>query len=160
MDNFEKMFLGRSFGLMLPKRDKSQIEKYVAMHSSINVRAENSPFPRQIDFWAFSIAAALVLKLDPLDGPPSRWGTVFIYTSQGVMNNDLCSLLAVVAVAKMGCESPDVADPQRIVELSNRLAGAGCPKVLEKLSVNALRTTPLDRAIELARSLKMQMLYE
>ena len=70
------------------------------------------------------------------------------------MDNDLCSLLALVAVAKMGHDDPDVGDPKRIVDLSNRLAGAGCPVVLAKLSENALRTTPLDRAIELARSLQ------
>ena len=42
----------------------------------------------------------------------------------------------------------------RLVELANRLAGAGCPIVLRKLSENALRTTPLDRAVELARTLR------
>ena len=30
---------------------------------------------------------------------------------------------------------------------------AGCPVVLKKLSVSFLRTTPLDRSIELARTL-------
>ena len=50
--------------------------------------------------------------------------------------------------------TPEVGDPRRIVELANRLAGAGCPAVLRKLSEDTLRTTPLDRAIELARTLQ------
>ena len=154
MSDFANLFQSRYYGLVLPTRDKAEIERYVAMHSGGPVNLERVPFRRQVDFWAFSIAAALAWDLEPLDGPATKWGTVFIYTSQGIMDNDLCSLLAVVAVAKMGHGDPDVGDPRRIVDLSNRLAGAGCPVVLEKLSENALRTTPLDRAIELARSLQ------
>ena len=154
MSDFANLFRSRQYSLVLPTRDKAQIERYVAMHSGGPVSLDRVPFRRQVDFWAFSIVAALAWDLEPLDGPATRWGTVFIYTSQGVMDNDLCSLLAVVAVAKMGHDDPDVGDPRRIVDLSNRLAGAGCPVVLEKLSENALRTTPLDRAIELARSLQ------
>ena len=41
-----------------------------------------------------------------------------------------------------------------VVDLANRLAGAGCPVVLKKLEETDLRTTPLDRALELARSLQ------
>ena len=154
MSDFVNLFRSRQYSLVLPTRDKAQIERYVAMHSGGAVSLERVPFRRQVDFWAFSIATALARDLDPLDGPATRWGTVFIYTSQGIMDNDLCSLLAVVAVAKMGHDDPDVGDPRRIVDLSNRLAGAGCPVVLKELSENALRTTPLDRAIELARSLQ------
>ena len=157
MSDFASLFSSRAHGLVLPTRDKAQIERYVAMHSGGPVSLERVPFRRQVDFWAFSIVAALALDLDPLDGPATRWGTVFIYTSQGIMDNDLCSLLAVVSVAKTGHDAPDVGDPRRIVDLSNRLAGAGCPVVLEKLSENALRTTPLDRAIELARWLQEQI---
>lgn len=155
MSDFANLFQSRSYGLVLPTRDKAQIERYVAMHSGGSVSLERVPFRRQVDFWAFSIVTALARDIEPLDdGPATRWGTVFIYTSQGIMDNELCSLLAVVAVAKMGHDDPDVGDPRRIVDLSNRLAGAGCPVVLKELSENALRTTPLDRAIELARSLQ------
>ena len=157
MSDFANLFQSRYYGLVLPTRDKAEIERYVAMHSGGSVSLERVPFRRQVDFWAFSIVAALAWDLEPLDGPATKWGTVFIYTSQGIMDNDLCSLLAVVAVAKMGHDDPDVGDPRRIVDLSNRLAGAGCPVVLEKLSENALRTTPLDRAIELARSLQQHV---
>ena len=153
MNEFSDLLSSRQFGLVLPKRDKEQIERYVAQ-SGRDVSVERVPFRRQVDFWAFSIATALTIKLEPVEGPPSRWGTVFIYSSQGVMNNDLCSLLAVVATAKMGIDSADVGDPGRIIEFSNRLAGAGCPVVLRKLSETSLRTTPLDRAIALATSLR------
>ena len=156
MNEFSERLSSRQYGLVLPKRDKQQIERYVAQ-SGRDVSVERVPFRRQVDFWAFSIATALTMKLEPLEGPPSRWGRVFIYTPQGVMDDDLCSLLAVVAIAKMGIDSPDVGNPARIIELSNRLAGVGCPAVLRKLSETSLRTTPLDRAVALARSLRAEV---
>ena len=73
------------------------------------------------------------------------------------MDNDLCALLAVIAVAKLGHNDPEVHEPRRIVDLANRLAGAGCPVVLKKLAETDLRTTPLDRALELARSLQVRV---
>ena len=153
MNEFSERLSSRQYSLVLPKRDKHQIERYVAQ-SGRDVSVERVPFRRQVDFWAFSIATALALKLEPVQGPPSRWGRVFIYTPQGVMDDDLCSLLAVVAIARMGIDKPDVGDPARVIELSNRLAGAGCPVVLRKLAESMLRTTPLDRAVAYARSLR------
>ena len=124
------------------------------MHSGERESAERRPFPRQVDFWAFSIATALALNLEPRESPAGRWGKNFIYTSQGIMDNDLCALLAVIAVAKLGHDAPEVDEPRRIVDLANRLAGAGWRAVLEELEETDLRTTPLDRALELARSLQ------
>ena len=152
MNEFFDRFSSRQYGLRLPTSDKNQIARYVAQ-SGRDVSAENVPFQRQVDFWAFSIVTALTMKLDPLAGALRSWGTVFIYSNQGVINNDLCSLLAVVATARMGIDSRDVDDPGQIIDMSNRLAGAGCPVVLSRLSETALRTTPLDRAITLARTL-------
>ena len=153
MNEFSERLFSRQFGLVLPKRDNDQIERYVAQMGR-DVSVERVPFRRQVDFWAFSIATALAMKLDPMDGALRRWGKVFIYTPQGVMDDDLCSLLAVVAIAKLGVDNPDVGNPSRIVDLANRLAGAGCPVVLKNLSETSLRTTPLDRVVEFARSLR------
>ena len=154
MSNFADLFRARGHGLVLPRDDEDAINRYVAMHSAERESAERRPFRRQVDFWAFSIATALALKLEPREGPTGRWGKKFIDTSQGIMDNDLCSLLAVIAVAKLGHDDPEVNESRRIVELANRLAGAGCPVVLKKLLENPLRTTPLDQALELARSLQ------
>ena len=154
MNDFATRFSGRSYALVLPTNDKAQFERYIAKQSTdSSAGVERFPFRRQVDFWAFSIAIALATNLNPLDGPASRWGTTFIYTSQGILNEDLCSLLAVIAVAKMGHDNPNAMDPSRIIDLANRLAGAGCPIVLKRLSEDALRTTPIDRVIEMARSL-------
>ena len=154
MSDFADLFRAKGHGLMLPRDDEDAINRYVAMHSGERESVERRPFPRQVDFWAFSIATALALKLKPREGPTGRWGKNFIYTSQGIMDNDLCSLIAVIAVAKLGHDDPEVSEPRRIVELANRLAGAGCPVVLKKLSESPLQTTPLDQALELARSLQ------
>ena len=154
VSDFADIFRNRSHGLVLPRDDDEAINRYVAMHSGERESVERRPFPRQVDFWAFSIATALALKLKPREGPVGRWGKSFIYTYQGVMDNDLCSILAVIAIAKLGHNNPEAYEPRRIIELANCLAGAGCPVVLKELSGDALRTTPLDRALEFASSLQ------
>ena len=154
MGQLASLFSRRAYGLVLPKNEDEEINRYVAMHASERDSVDRRPFRRQVDFWAFGIATALALGLEPREGLPSSWGKRFIDTSQGILNEDLCSLLAVVAVAKMGHDHVEVADIRRVVELANRLAGAGSPYVLTKLSESALRTTPLDRALELAKLLQ------
>ena len=154
MGQLASLFSARNYALVLPKSEDEDIGRYVAMHSAERDSVERRPFRRQVDFWAFAIAAALALKLEPRDGSPTSWGKRFIYTSQGILDDNLSSLLAVIAVAKMGHDHPEVAEIRRVVDLANRLAGAGCPYVLRKLSENALRTTPLDRAMVLAGSLQ------
>ena len=83
------------------------------------------------------------------------YGGIGTYVRLGpIMDNDFCSLLAVIAVAKLGHDDPEVDEPRRIIDLANRLAGAGCSVVLKELSEDALRTTPLDRALQFASSLQ------
>ena len=112
MSDFATLLSGRNYGLVLPRNDEEQIDRYVAMHSSERASIERRPFRRQVDFWAFSIVSALAWDLDPRQEPPARWGKVFIYTNQGILDNDLCSLLAVIAVAKLGHDDPDVSEPR------------------------------------------------
>ena len=152
MNEFYNRLASREYGLRLPTSDKDQIERYVA-RSGRDENNERVPFLRQVDFWAFSIATALALKLEPYSGASQQWGTVFIYTRQGILSNDLCSLLAIVATDRMGIQSPEIDDPGKIIELANRLACSGCPEVLKKLSSDQLRLTPLDRALSFAREL-------
>ena len=155
---FSDLLRATSHGLVLPKADEDAINRYVAMHSGSRENIESRPFPRKVDFWAFCIATALALELEPRDGVPSRWGQKFIDTPQGVVDDDVCSLLAIVAVAKLGLDDPGVTQSGRIVELANRLAAAGCPEVLRTLEKSPLRTTPLDQALDFARSLQNAVL--
>ena len=157
VSDFANILKSRSYGLTLPQEDDDAINRYVAMHSGERESVERRPFRRQVDFWAFSIATALALKLNPREGTVGRWGKTFIYTNQGILDDDLGSLLAVIAVAKLGHDDPEVDEPRRIVELSNRLAGAGCPVVLKELGKIDLRTTPLDHALQFASSLQDQV---
>ena len=152
-DYFSELFRATSHGLVLPRENEDGINRYVAMHTTDRTNVENRPFPRQVDLWAFCIATALALKLTPRDGRVSQWGKTFIYTSQGIIDDDLAALLAIVGVAKLGPDDPAVTESGRIIELANRLAAAGCPEVLRKLENSPLRTTPLDQALELAGSL-------
>ena len=160
MSDFGDLFRARGHALVLPRENEDEINRFVGMHSGERESVERRPFRRQVDFWAFCIATALAMKLEPRKDPAGRWGKNFIYTSQGIMDDDLCSLLAVIAVGRLGHENPEVTEIRRIVDLANRLAAAGCPVVLKKLSDNPLRTTPLDQMLELARSLQDRMTPE
>ena len=157
MNEFRTAFLG-NYRLVLPKNDKERVERYIAKQSATRGNVENVPFRRTVDFWSFTLGTALAKKLEPVSGPVSQWGTGFIYTYQGILDEDLCGLLAVVAVAKFGLDSPDVNNAGKIIELANRLAGAGTPIVLDKLAENSLRTTPLDQVITFARQLQRAVL--
>ena len=160
MSDFADLFRARGHGLVLPRENEDEINRFVGMHSGERESVERRPFRRQVDFWAFCIATALAMKLEPRKDPAGRWGKNFIYSSQGIMDDDLCSLLAVIAVGRLGHENPEATEIRRIVDLANRLAAAGCPVVLKKLSDNPLRTTPLDQMLELARSLQDGMTPE
>ena len=153
MNYFANFVSSHAHALRLPERSKSDVERYVRQHQK-GVGLERAPFRRQIDFWAFSIGTALANGIAPLAGDSSTWGRKFADTRSVELPDGVCELLAVVALAELGPEHDGVDDPKEIVELGNRLAGAGCPKVLEKLSSPDLRLTALDKTLEFAASLR------
>lgn len=116
VSDFADIFKSRSHGLVLPQDDDEAINRYVAMHSGERESVERRPFRRQVDFWAFSIATALALKLEPREGTVGQWGKTFIYTNQGILDNDLGSLLAVITVAKLGHDDPEVDQGQILLD--------------------------------------------
>ena len=153
---FRNLLTAQAHSLLLPKAHKADIERYVTMHSlgGTGATRERAPFQRQLDFWTFSIATALARQLQPLQvDPPSQWGEKFVDTRSVDMSEDVCAILAVVTVARLGYQHPEVDMPRRIIELGNRFAAVGCPVVLESLSADVLRKPALDRAIDLARDL-------
>ena len=143
---------------MLPKESEEQIHRYVDTHQtrSINSR-ERTPFRRQLDFWAFCIAYALAKQLRPLESQSSL--RRFTDTRAVQVGDELSEWLAVVAFAKIGHDDPDANDPTKIVEMCNRLAGAGTPHVLGKLQ-QSFGKTPLQAALEIAESLVEQSIGE
>ena len=90
----------------------------------------------------------------PLPEGSSTWGKKFADTRSVQMPDGLCEILAVIALTELGPDHDGIDDPKQIIELGNRLAGAGCPKVLEQLSDPDLRLTALDKALEFATSLR------
>ena len=151
MSYFAELLTLKAHTLRLPKNSKEDIQRLVQMHQSASI--ERAPFRRQLDFWAFSIATALAQGLDPLDGPSSKWGDKFIDTREVEMPGTLCDLLAVTAFCHLGFESEEINDPIQIIEIGNRLAGAGCPVVLQHMASEDLRLTPLVKALNLAAGL-------
>ena len=157
MNYFTILFSSQAHTLRLPKESKDDVERYVLQHQKGAVSLERAPFRRQIDFWAFSIATALANGMAPLAEGSSTWGKKFADTRSVQMPDSLCETLAVVALAELGPSHDSIDDPKQIIELGNRLAGAGCPKVLKQLGDPDLRLTTLDKALEFAASLRSEV---
>ena len=151
MAYFALLLTQKAHTLRLPKNSKDDIQRHVQMHQSTSI--ERAPFRRQLDFWAFSIATALAENLDPRDGPTNSWGDPFVSTRDVEMPNTLCDILAIAAFRHLGSEHEGIDDPAQIIEVGNRLAGTGCPIVLEQMGSKDLRLTPLDKALNFAAHL-------
>ena len=157
MNYFTTLLSSQAHTLRLPENSKGNVERYVLQHQKGAVSPERAPFRRQIDFWAFSIATALANGMAPLPEGSSTWGKKFADTRSVQMPDGLCEMLAVIALTELGYDHDGIDDPKQIIELGNRLAGAGCPKVLEQLSDPDLRLTALGKALEFATSLRSEV---
>lgn len=151
MTYFAQLLSERAHTLRFPRQHTKEVQRHVRMHQA-TTSPERAPFHRQIDFWAFSLATALALDLAPLSAPSSKWGARFVDTRSVELSNRLCDLLAVAAFHHLGSDHEGIDDPAQIIEMGNRLAGAGCPTVLEQLNSPDLRLTPLDKVLSLATS--------
>lgn len=155
MNYFTTFLSTQAHTLRLPDQSKDDVERYVLQHQKGGLTSlERAPFRRQLDFWAFSIATALASGVEPLADGSSVWGKKFADTRSVQMPDNLCELLAVIALTELGHEHEGVDDPKQIIELGNRFAGAGCPKVLEQLNDPDLRITALEKALNFATSLR------
>ena len=157
MNYFTTLLSSQAHTLRLPDKSKDDIERYVLQHQKGSVTPERAPFRRQLDFWALAIATAIANGTPPLDQPSSSWGRKFADTRSVQMPDGLCEMLAVIALATLGPEHEGIDEPGQIIELGNRLAGAGCPELLKQLSDPDLRITTLDKALEFARAMRLEV---
>ena len=151
MNYFGSLLASRAFPLLLPKDYEDEVHRYVDMHQSRGMSTrERTPFRRQLDFWAFCLACALARKMEPLDSLSGM--RRFTDTRAVQVGDELSELLAVVAFNKIGHNDASASDPAKIIEMCNRLAGAGANYVLRKLQEEAV-STPLESALNIAESL-------
>ena len=148
---FAQLLTQKAYPLRLPRKYSDDVQRRVLQHQATT--PERAPFRRQLDFWAFSITTAMAQDLAPLDQQSSKWGKRFIDTRNVTIPENLADLLAVIAFHHLGYEHEGIYEPAQVIEVSNRLAGAGCPVVLEHLNSSDLRLTPLDKALNLAASM-------
>lgn len=160
MNYFTTLLSSQAHTLRLPDKSKDDIERYVLQHQKGSVSPERAPFRRQLDFWAFAIATATANGTPRLPEPSSKWGRKFADTRSVQMPDGLCEMLAVVALTTLGPEHEGIDDPGQIIEVGNRLAGAGCPELLKQLSEPNLRITTLDKALEFARAMRSTLQAE
>ena len=59
MNYFTNLLSSQAHSLRLPASSRDDVERYVMQHQKVAVSPERTPFRRQVDFWAFSIAVAL-----------------------------------------------------------------------------------------------------
>ena len=157
MNYFTTLLSSQAHTLRLPDKSKDDIERYVLQHQKGSVTPERAPFRRQLDFWALAIATAMANCTPPLDQPSSSWGRKFADTRSVQMPDGLCEMLAVVALTILGPEQEGIDDPAQIIEVGNRLAGAGCPELLKQLNDPDLRITALDKALEFASAMRSEV---
>lgn len=150
---FSGLLTQKAYSLFIPNKHFEEAHRYVRAHVKGPVDADTVPFSRRLDFWAFSVATALAQGLPPLEGSSSKWGRKFIDTRQVQVPERLCDLLAIAAFHHSEPEDPEIQNPRQIIAISNGLAGAGCPIVLERLNSPELRLTPLAKALDFAASM-------
>lgn len=154
MGYFSTLLSAQAHSLRLPEDSRDEVERIVIQHQKSGSSRERAPFSRQLDFWAFCIGAAVAKGKPPVEGPSTKWGRKFADTRSVQLSDDLCDLLAVLALTELGPDHEGLNDPAEIVEVGNRLAAAGCAEVLERLGDADLRLTTLDKALDYAATLK------
>ncbi len=150
---FRNLLWGKAYTLYIPKDDKDRAERCVQMHSGGGTNPEERPFKRQLDLWAMCVAVAAARDLEPRRGPISRWGRKFVDTRSVPVDEHIAGLLCVLAVSRYGVDSSDALDPGKIVELGNRLAGAGCPILLDRVFDAKRNVYPMTNLIDFATEL-------
>lgn len=148
---FAQLLTHKGHPLRFPKEHSNEVQGYVRQHQTAS--PERAPFRRQLDFWAFSITTAVAQGIPPLEQPSSKWGRRYTDTRSVIFAEPLASLLVVIAFHHLGPKHEGIDDPAQIIEINNRLAGAGCPIVLDHLRSLDLRLTPLEKALTLAASM-------
>ena len=154
MNYFRAFLTSHTHSLFLPKKWRDEIQRSVRQHQQGAGRdPESAPFGRQLDFWALAFATAVARDIPPIESRPSQGGHKFADTRSVELSDDLCELLAVVALGALGADDEGVGDPARVIELANQYAAAGCEEILRQLRPGDLRLSTLDKAINFATEL-------
>lgn len=151
MNYFKPLLTSRAHSLFLPKKWKDDVQRYVRQHQQGAGRnPESAPFARQLDFWSLALVVAIAQGLTPLASKPSQGGHKFADTGSVDLSDELCDLLAVVALGVLGANNEAVEDPARIIEVANQYAAVGCEELLRRLADPDLRLSTLDKAVTFA----------
>lgn len=136
--------LQKPYPLKLPEQYRDDVEKLVRAGVK-NQKPGFAPFSTKLDVWIFSIAVARHLKLEPI---PEEVGLrKFVDTaSVRVPERHLtCLLSAYVSLrgVNIGREGSRALSPNDVFDFGNRLAAAGIPEVVRKVSAKDFKVDPL-----------------
>ena len=92
---------------------------------------DQSPFPRMVDLWFFSLCVAARMDLEPSDTTKHETRKII---DGSIFGSDPWRVhtLMLIAIEKMG-DVQIVSEPRKMMALASGLAVAGLPKVLEML---------------------------
>ncbi len=148
---FSNFLTGRAYSLYLPTQARDGVARLVSKQQRTRTNLHMTPFRRHVDFWLLCVGVGLAEDLKPLEGLPTAWGYKFVDTREVRLRNEIYNFLTVIAFEELARDADRIDDPAQIINAANGLAGAACPQVLSELTSKDLRSTPLNKALRLAR---------
>jgi hypothetical protein len=134
------MYIGQD--LCFPEHRWEKVDLLVRQGSA-GAKVEDQPFPRKLDLWAMCIGLAVAKDLPVIDPGALR---KFISVGQVKVDDDLISLLEIVAVRHLGVSHKGIGEPREVVRSANWFAAAGLEDIIEMLVGRPY--VPLDFIVE------------
>ena len=124
----------QAIDINVPVRFHENFDRYC--RRSKNAVIDQSPFPRMVDLWFFSVCVAVRLGLNPADTSDLEMKKII---DGSIFGNDpwRIHLLMVIAIGETS-DVQIVSEPRKMISLANGLAIAGLPRVIDMLSDGGL----------------------
>jgi hypothetical protein len=122
------------YKLVLPQGIKDQATLYVQKQAGESARAvEGAPFRRMVDFWIMAIVYAVSKRLQPSHHDGEAFVSIGPTSKDVKLDSAIKELLVLVAVWHLRPTRDSVPSAGVVVDICNRLAGAGAPALLAEL---------------------------
>lgn len=126
-DRYYNPFQGMD--ISVPEEYRETFSTYCMTSGKSNINY--SPFPRMVDLWFLSICIAVRFDMEPAD---ISSGKNYKIIEGSIFANDPLRIHALLLIAIKKTGVVEIAlEPRQIMNLANRLAVSGLPKVVEML---------------------------
>jgi hypothetical protein len=130
-DQFYNPFQG--IDVSVPEQYREDFNRYCQTSGAKSI-IDQSPFPRMVDLWFLAVCVAVKKGLKPVDSNKYKTKETYKIIDGNIFNSDSWRIqaLMLIAIAKEG-NIEIVAEPRKMMALTNGLAVAGLPYVIEML---------------------------